>query len=186
MYILFTLIYILIIVALLFTVIMGMSTFSVLTSIMVLFFHHHGAESRPNKIIRMIAFKFLAKILRMENQVPNYDQVIVDVTDEIQVPAKRSSSFRIMENHTNSPKESPTGSPKIFFTTNPGKEDYLRQILSYIKEMVEKVQVKERDGAIMEEWKCLAIVLDRTFFWIAFVTTMIIIPTLLFKVDDKH
>ena len=164
-----------------------LSTFSVLTSILVLFFHHHGAESRPNKYIRLITFKFLAKLLRMENQVPDYDQEIVDAKgEEMLVPAKRSSSIRLMENHCTSPKESPTGSPKVFFTGSLQKDEYLRQILFYIREVVEKMQVKERDGAIMEEWKCLAIVLDRTFFWIAFITTIIIIPSLLCKVDDEH
>ena len=48
---------------------MGTATFSVVTSITVLYLHHHGAESRPPKIFRFIAFKCLARAVCMRQQM---------------------------------------------------------------------------------------------------------------------
>lgn len=55
--------------ATLFAVIMGASTFSVLTSILVLYFHHHGAERRPPKIVRFFTFEIFARLLCMRGHI---------------------------------------------------------------------------------------------------------------------
>ena len=170
--------------AMLFTIIMGESTFSVLTSILTLYYHHHGAETRPPKIIRRIAFHYLARILCMRNQVPLDTQEIPQLKEEISVITKAGEMPTYIANHVaqgNNGMVSPECKPVM-----DQSETYLREMLSYIKELAAKIHLKERDDVIMQEWKSVAKVIDRTFFWIAFIFTLIAVPVLLFHQDKSH
>ena len=53
---------------------------------------------------------------------------------------------------------------------------HIRHLLSFL---VDKVKDKDKDGLIEAEWKALAMVLDRIFFWMTTITAVVMIPTFL-------
>lgn len=69
---------------------------------------------------------------------------------------------------------------------NMNIEDYLKEMLIYIKEMRQNVCEKESEEDIINEWKCLARIVDRAMFWFAFVVLIITVPIMLLLRDESH
>ena len=57
----------------------------------------------------------------------------------------------------------------------------LIEIRDMMRLMVSQMKEKARDSHIEDEWKALAMVLDRIFFWMTAVTTVVMVPTFLLQ-----
>ena len=55
----------------------------------------------------------------------------------------------------------------------------LAQIRTLIEFIVDRMKSNEAVKCIEDEWKALALVLDRIFFWVTAITAVIMIPTFL-------
>ena len=62
--------------------------------------------------------------------------------------------------------------------------DDLAQIRSMLAYLTDSIKEKEKDRMIEDEWKALSLVLDRIFFWITFITALVMIPT--FLIQDQQ
>ena len=60
--------------------------------------------------------------------------------------------------------------------------DQIRRLLAYI---VDDMRGKEKEAKVQDEWKALATVLDRTFFWLTLITALIILPIFLTSTDSS-
>ena len=240
---------------------MGMAACSVLTSVLVLYCHHFGAVQRPPKVMRYVAFRFLARVLCMKRHVPDDNQAVpvlkgaqkmtpdVELPDMsalniandkvqpadviIRKPCRRSllgqcansqdeklppppppppppqpkiahydiDSGRVVGNAdvgrqvlgytdassaTPATVERPPLSPRKLTSHHHTERDYIKEILQHIRSMIARTEQRERDDVIIEEWKAIASVLDRSFFFLAFFTIFIVIPILLFSKDTSH
>lgn len=65
-------------------------------------------------------------------------------------------------------------------------EKYLQEILMCLQELQGNIQQKEAQDEIVFEWKCLAIVVDRLMFWLAFLVIIITAPVMLLVRDNEH
>lgn len=63
---------------------------------------------------------------------------------------------------------------------------YLYEILRCMKEMRQNFYDKKKDDAILDEWKCVAKIIDRTMFWVGFLVLGIYVPMMLLIRDDSH
>ena len=121
----------------------------------------------------------------MRNQVPLDTQEIPVLTEDESV--LKLAAEATLTNHISPGDNGVVNNPDMKqHVIHQDSERYLREILSHIKEISAKGHIKERDDVIMQEWKSVAKVVDRTFFWIAFGFTMIAVPVLLFHQDTSH
>lgn len=65
-------------------------------------------------------------------------------------------------------------------------DESLEEILAYIAEIKKESAEKKMEGDILNEWKCVAMILDRLMFWIGFVITVIAVPAMLLIRDTDH
>ena len=172
------------------TTIMGMSASSVLTSTTVLYFHHHLTSRRPPKLLRLIFFKFLARAMCMTANVPSVNQVI-PLLDEPEHPPTHDPKAPLvvdeLENHYDI-------NSSVTVKTRPASANnddvklaaHVKEILHHMRMMSFRLEKKERNVVLLDEWKAFASVLDRLFFWIAFVAMLITLPTFLLREDTSH
>ena len=67
-----------------------------------------------------------------------------------------------------------------------GEPTDLLQIKQLLKHIVDSMKDKARSGHIADEWKALAMILDRIFFWMTTITSIIMIPTFLLQTDPSE
>lgn len=65
-------------------------------------------------------------------------------------------------------------------------EDYMHDILKYIAELKNESKEKKLQDEFFNEWKCIALIVDRTLFWFAFLVLAISVPTMLLVRDELH
>ena len=172
---------------------MGMSAFSVMTSVLVLYFHHFGTVQRPPKLIRLVAFKLLARALCMHAHVPDENQTVPVLQPTREMSGKSDSakadveSLRTCAGSEDATIESAlscrtTGSAGCLMNASrspdcwqrrpgntTGSDKHVKEILQHIRGMVTRVEQRERDDVILGEWKAVAHVMDRGFFAFALI-----------------
>ena len=60
-----------------------------------------------------------------------------------------------------------------------GEPSENKKILNHLDYFAEYLKGQEKDGAIETEWKAVALVIDRLFFWMTLIVALIIVPTCL-------
>ena len=71
-------------------------------------------------------------------------------------------------------------------TETPATKDDLKQILDQLKYLVDYVKSQEDDSSIQDEWKSMALVLDRLFFWITAIVSVILLIVFLVRRDAHY
>ena len=69
------------------------------------------------------------------------------------------------------------------YLSNPSELGEIRDMLRFI---VDNMKEKANEADVEDEWKALAMVLDRIFFWITSITALILIPAFLLKRTPSH
>ena len=68
--------------------------------------------------------------------------------------------------------------PENLPKATPSELEHIRRLLTYI---VDSLKEKEKDKETEDEWRALAMVLDRIFFWITTIMAFVMIPTFLLR-----
>ena len=66
-----------------------------------------------------------------------------------------------------------------------GDKSDLAEIRDLLGNIVDNMKEKEKSASIEDEWKALALILDRIFFWITFIAAIVMIPTFLARTDTS-
>lgn len=69
----------------------------------------------------------------------------------------------------------------ILTTPKVDQQSELQQILDNLRFFVDRVKSNDKDDKVGDEWKALAMLLDRTFFWLTTFLAVILIPTFLLQ-----
>ena len=173
-----------------FTTIMGMTTFSIMTSIIVLYFYHHICEKRPPRLLRQIFFKFLARGLCMMAYVPDENNVIPLRDDSIHTApgqTTRDGGITVQDEAENVyGGDVMKTRPMSAHRPAGGDSAYILEILEHMRMMSRRAAHKDRSEMILVEWKAIAMIVDRAFFWVAFIVIVTTVPTFLLREDESH
>ena len=60
----------------------------------------------------------------------------------------------------------------------------LAEIRDLLRHIVDVMKDRDSEACVADEWKALAMVLDRIFFWLTLFTSVIMIPTFLLRTGD--
>ncbi len=148
-------------------VIMGISTLSVVVSIIVLYLHHKEPGTRAPRWLRRSAFGGLAKALCMRESIPEY-------TDDKVAPAKPEGTMEPED------LEDPV-KPPISLAAQVEPDE----LKVYLRYLTEKMRTKDEEDAILEEWRAVARIIDRVLFWICFIVVVIVVIVLMSR-EDSH
>ena len=157
-------------------IIMTMSAISTLTAILVLYMHHHDTGYRPPLIVRRVAFGFLARIVCMRGKIAQYDEQVnrKDGTVSVAVEENRKSLPGSQKHMgvVEAIDEKAIGNGAV----TGGKQELLA-VLRELRSINAATKDKEKGEAVLREWRALAIVIDRSLFWMTslsvFVATLV-------------
>ena len=111
---------------------------------------------------------------------------LLDQTVHRSMPAKRDDV--IVQNEL--PNEYSSDDVIKVRPASPDKDGadsaHLKEIVEHMRKTSRRVDKRERDELIMDEWKAIANVLDRTFFWFAFIIVTITVPLFMLRQDKAH
>ena len=141
---------------------MTMTTISVVSSMLTTYLHFKGSAVRAPKWLRKLSFKILAKIVFLTCEA----NIMLDNADEDIV-----KSFNNDVNKFNAAEGLET-------KLKLDKEKTSTELGAILKElmMIRKCMQDQKDEEIvMNEWKLLAKILDRMFFWGSCVLLVVII-----------
>lgn len=175
---------------------MSLTSFAIILTIFILQIHHVGPrQRRMSAWLRTFAFEYLARFLCVRNIVHNFlkDVSLEDAFEKFPRPAttmdtpdlvcsyimeltalnqRRSSSVHL--NGSVGGTTTTTTSRDTSTSTTATKRSALENfIAAQIKNNAKYKRQKEEQKAIGDEWRLLAIILDRLFFWIYIAITMI-------------
>lgn len=153
---------------------MGMSALSVVMGILVLYIHHHSVRHRPPRWVRIIFFRWIARILFMKKNVP-----VVSNTEIEETSAELNTVVEEDKNGFLRPKSRMQRRSTIVSYNNSKKENIdtaqIEKLITLLTKMVDKMDEKENDDAVYEEWAALARVVDRILFWLSLLYMIIVI-----------
>jgi hypothetical protein len=146
---------------------MILSTLSVLTSILILYLHHTATPNPISDTAKALIFNGLATAVCMRGNVPEStsskvapDQEQAKVAEAGWVPGNEQPSALL--NHD------------------------LQIIADDLSFIAQRMKKQDRDEDIIEQWRTLARMLDRIFFWISVVYIVIILLVCLARQDPDY
>ena len=131
---------------------MIVSTCSILSAVLSIYLSSQSAAGRVPKIIRVVAFNVLARILFLRKEVP----------DEPEFLESQRNSMLEMVDVENRPKSS----AKRQRLSN----DQLKAIRMNLKALKDIIVEKEKENFVIDEWKCLGKITDRCLFWLCVIS----------------
>ena len=159
-----------------FACIMAMSATSVAASVLVLYFHHHDTSSRPPKPVRVIFFKILAPMLCLCDRMPNRNQVEPEKQADVMTHGENDViAFEYVSDDVKVRPRSPVGEGGGW-----------RQVVGQLKQMTGKLAEDEREERVAGEWRAVAVVLDRLFFFLTLITMTTGLCWFLSRDDEAH
>ncbi len=141
--------------------IMSVSAVSTVTAIVILYLNFHPCQYRPPRNARVFLFEYVAKVLCMYSSVPHDDQDdeelpsgITKVRPVSRVNAEKPLNKSDMNrNKTNEPAYYP-------------ENESMKRIAEDVNVICDTIRNKAKMEQILDEWKGVARVVDRMFFWI--------------------
>ncbi len=150
--------------------VMAVSTIS--TILAIIFVYIADGQSHPVPAgARKFAFHIMAPILCMRNSVPH------DKIHASELSLRRDS--HLPEVNANSPTQLGDAKPERY-------SHEIQEVLMNIRCLKESLLDREKDDHVKEEWRALAKVLDRFFFWITLVIVAVFIAVALSQRDYSH
>lgn len=146
--------------------IMCMAVVSTVNAIIILHLNFHPSKNRPSNKLRVFLFEYVAKVLCMYSSVPHEEQ-----DDETRssttmaVPAKSPEQGLAITDLVKGKKVQPAAE---YYPENGN----IKRIAEGGNEICDSIRNKATLEHIQEEWKGVARVLDRIFFWICLLTVI--------------
>lgn len=131
--------------------VMAMATVSVISAMLTIFIHFKGSAHRVPKWLRIVVFKGIARILCLKHEVDAIESVL-DADNAI----KPFDS--VVEDAVD---------------IKPKPQSELGAILKHLQMITEYLNEKKADDAVTDEWKLLAKIIDRLFFWVSLIVLVI-------------
>ncbi|MFH4976710.1 hypothetical protein AB6A40_003419 [Gnathostoma spinigerum] len=180
------------------TIVMGMTSVSVVMTVMVLNFHHRGPFNSPvPRKMKHLVLERLRPFLRMKpphitvaerNENRNLNELIRSASMKIAMEQLDEESKECDQQYVVI-KDSPSVDPceKSLIRLRKLRSTRLQARLLKALEMVLKKQQEEEEAqALADEWKQVAQVFDRLLFWIFLVCTLILTMVLLVIIPVCH
>ena len=176
------------------TLSMGLSTLSVVTSILVLYFHHRRGTSRLPPWLQFLAFGIVARVLCMQRDggsrdseqrsqpglrmrklldVPRQPEAVMPLRESLE--RRRPVSTDSASHQQEGPAVEMTPTATAFVTLLSSVCRQLADIRRELRQLTERIRARDDEQEIADDWKDFARVLDRFFFWIAFVVVVVAI-----------
>ena len=165
--------------------IMSIAVISTGNAIIILYLNFHPLLHRPPRSVRVFLFEYVAKVLCMYPSVPHDDE---NINDE-ELPPGITKVVPI--SHAISARPSVISNDVAFEVKKlqPGyypESESMRKIADDVNEICESVRNKTKTEQFMEEWKGVARVVDRLFFWTCLVIVLIACAALFSNKDNSH
>ena len=165
--------------------IMTVASLSTVMSIIVLYFHHKGARSPMPRFARTFFFRYCATVLYMRASVPDYK-----VRDEHRpLSANATSRTTMVTTDGGYSKDSDMAAfPSNHTCDKEGGAtlDKLACIETHLKALRVYLSEKERTDQAVDDWKAMALVLDRLFFWCTLIVCLIGFPIFMTAKDTQY
>ena len=145
--------------------IMSLSSMSVMTSILVIYLHHNEMAKPLPKKVQNVLFNCVARVVCMRSKVPDPTSVKV-APDEEETTAKLAE-FSVDEKDESSNQD-------------------IRGIANDLSFIASKMRKQSRDEEIIEQWRALAKLLDRIFFWIGVIYILVSLIIFLSNKDTNY
>ena len=133
-----------------------MSGISVALTVSVIYIHNHGSHTPIPRGIKRIMFGPIARAMCM-SVVPDVALHGMTVVDEWTTSRENKSKLQDVYD------------PEIHagdkFKCGIGPE-WAQAVINTLHRITKKIEEKEKDDFIAEEWRILARILDRLFFWV--------------------
>ena len=137
--------------------IMVMTVISIISAIIAVYLDGRSDASRVPRWVRIVAFQGLARVFHLQGEIPELFGVSqiepeqMDVEDVTKVEKKLD---------TKQAADKPAASE-------------LGKILENLEFLTNYVKEKQKAESIIDEWKLLSKVIDRTLFWLCLIVTVI-------------
>lgn len=150
---------------------MTLTSFSIILTICILQIHHVGPrQRRMPSWVKSFAFDYLARFLCIRSIVHNFlkDVHIEDAFAHFPRPAKNLSTPDLVCSYVMelAARTAPPRNGTVNGNTRSSKTELEAMIADQMKKTSKLRMQREEQTAIGDEWRLLAIILDRLFFWI--------------------
>lgn len=160
------------------TITMALTSCSILFTIMILQIHHVGPRQRKvPKWIRYLAFDHIARYLCIRGIVHNFvkDEVLADMFPADMSERPDCHPDTTLNNYTYimelAGRSVPQRKPPI--TENGSQTKLELLIATELRRNATFQREKEKQRQIGDEWRLLAIIIDRLLFWLYIVVTVL-------------
>ena len=142
--------------------IMAMTSLSITLSVWVIYIHHHGSHTPVPRVIRRIFLGGVARLLCMKQMV----STVRDANEVADKPLKVSEEMLVQEvtYHPADEKHS---------VLTYSHDTVTQEIVSSLRVLKKKIEEDEKSDSVAQEWKTLARVLDRLFFFVIMIFIVI-------------
>ena len=137
--------------------IMVMTVISIISAIIAVYLDGRSDASRVPRWLRIVAFQGLARVFRLHGNIPK-------PVSASQIEPERMDVEDVTEPPETIDTEQAADKPA---TSEMGK------ILENLEFLTNYVKEKQKAESIIDEWKLLSKVIDRTLFWLCLIVTVI-------------
>ena len=161
---------------------MSLTSFSIMLTICILQIHHVGPRQRRMPAwLRTFAFEHLARFLCMRSIVHNFLKEVRIEDAFAKFFPRPATNFStpdimcsyVMELAQRTSAQNQTRNGSFNGSTHKAKSELENMITDQMKKTAKFRRQKEEQTYIGDEWRLLAIILDRLFFWVYSVITLI-------------
>ena len=154
--------------------IMGMASLSITLSVWVIHIHHHGSHRPVPRVIRRIFLGGVSRLLCM-NQMVSTARDANQLGDKTLKVGEETLAVEV------------TDHPAVGTHSVLSHDTISREIVSNLTVLKNKVEEDQKTDSVVQEWKNLARVLDRLFFFLIMICLLIeviarvILPHFIYK-----
>ncbi|KXJ09443.1 neuronal acetylcholine receptor subunit alpha-10 [Exaiptasia diaphana] len=167
----------------------------VVTCIILNFFHRNPATSPMPRWVKVIILDYMARVfcfgvfheeeskirpkkrksrIDLDVTLPEGELGMDDLVSLREIDSSRTAKFSRMDSlHYPSGRSTPCRRSISMMSTNNHINSLTERLLEDINILADDVREKQEDERLREEWRCAALVLDRMFFWIMSVVSIL-------------
>lgn len=160
---------------------MGVTSLSIILTVFVLQLHHVGPHQRPvPRWLRIICFDLLSKVVclrppkplhSLHFHYPQNDIYLAQFYEEMASSNCNGSipNFRNNENH----KQENNSTHVHELISDVDGDNTQERITNHLKLLIDKQDYEDRHQCIVNDWRFIALVIDRILFWLFLTATTI-------------
>ncbi len=167
------------------TMVMVMTAFSIVISVIVLDLHHHEPSNPPPKWLRRIVFGFMAHIICMRTPYQNESSSLFQIAHgKLRHPMHDTDDEedRMEENHLPGLTHLMRGLYDDLETVMAPKKKkpLFEEILQHLRDITTKMKRNIKREQIKEEWKMVAKIIDRFLLVVFLIAIVMLTSTILY------